>query len=49
MGSTPIRLPMLKRYEYWSNKGKVWTKWFRWNGEKLPSPIKSLRVEYKDE
>ena len=25
-----------KRYEYWSSKGKVWTKWFPWNSSYKP-------------
>lgn len=40
---------MLKRYEYWSAKGKVWTDWFKWDGAKLKSPIKNLKVEYKED
>jgi len=40
---------MKKRYQYWSKDGIVWTKWFNWNGEPLPSPFKKLKVEYKDE
>ena len=40
---------MLKRYEYWGPKGKTWTDWFHWTGPKMPSPIKNLKVEYKDE
>ena len=40
---------MLKRYEYWSSEGKVWTKWFKWDGPKMPSPMKGLKVEYKEE
>jgi len=40
---------MLKRYQYWSKDGIIWTNWFKWDGEKLPSPFKKLKVEYKDE
>ena len=40
---------MLKRYEYWSKNGIKWTKWFKWDGEKLKSPFKKLKVEYRDE
>lgn len=25
-----------KRYEYWSNKGKVWTDWFEWDTDFKP-------------
>ena len=42
-------LIMLKRYQYWSRDGIVWTDWFKWDGEKMPSPFKKLKVEYKDE
>ena len=40
---------MLKRYQYWSSEGIKWTKWFKWTGDKLPSPIKNLKVEYKED
>ena len=40
---------MLKRYQYWSREGIVWTDWFKWDGPKMPSPFKKLKVEYKDE
>lgn len=40
---------MLKRYQYWSKDGIAWTDWFKWDGEKLPSVSKRLKVEYKDE
>ena len=49
MGSSPTSESMLKRYEYWSSEGKVWTKWFKWDGPKMPSPMKGLKVEYKEE
>ena len=28
---------------------KLWTNWFNWDGPKLPSPFKKLKVEYRDE
>ena len=44
-----------KRYEYWSNKGKVWTKWFPWNCDLKPELqftdrriISRLYNEYKE-
>ena len=40
---------MLKRYQYWSREGIVWTDWFKWDGPKMTSPFKKLKVEYKDE
>lgn len=41
---------MLKRYQYWSRDGIVWTKWFKpFSEEKTPSLMKKLKVEYKDE
>ena len=40
---------MKKRYQYWSKDGIVWTNWFNWDGPKLPSPFKKLKVEYRDE
>lgn len=40
---------MQKRYQYWSKDGIVWTDWFNWDGPKLPSPFKKLKVEYRDE
>ncbi len=39
---------MKKRYQYWSKDGIVWTDWFDWDGPEMPSPIKKLKVEYKD-
>ena len=39
---------MLKRYEYWGPNGKTWTRWFRCR-TKAPSPMKGLKVEYKEE
>jgi hypothetical protein len=39
---------MKKRYQYWSKDGIVWTDWFEWNGSKMPSPFKKLKVEYRD-
>ena len=40
---------MKKRYQYWSKDGIVWTDWFDWDGPEMPSPIKKLKVEYKDD
>ena len=40
---------MKKRYQYWSKDGIVWTNWFNWDGPKLPSPFKKLKVEYNEE
>ena len=44
-----------KRYEYWSSKGKVWTKWFLWNSDYKPELqmddrriINRLYNEYKE-
>ena len=44
-----------KRFEYWSNKGKQWTKWFPWNSDYKPEfqftdkrIISRLRNEYKE-
>ena len=44
-----------KRYEYWSSKGKVWTKWFPWNSDYKPELqmndrriINRLRNEYEE-
>lgn len=35
----------LKRFEYWSNKGKVWTDWFPWNCDWKPEfQIKDRRI-----
>lgn len=42
-------LNMQKRYQYWSKDGIVWTDWFNWEGEKLPSPFKKLKVEYRED
>ena len=40
----------LKRYEYWSMEGKVWSEWFDYDGEQFPWQLKNkLRNEYKDE
>ena len=39
---------MQKRYQYWSKDGIIWTDWFEWDGPKMPSPFKKLKVEYKD-
>lgn len=45
-----------KRYEYWSSKGKVWTKWFPWNCDLKPELQMDdkrifcrLKNEYKNE
>ena len=40
---------MKKRYQYWSKNGIVWTDWFDWDGPEMPSPIKKLKVEYKED
>jgi len=40
---------LLKRYQYWSKDGIVWTDWFEWNSTKMSSPFKKLKVEYKDD
>lgn len=42
---------LYKRYQYYSNKGKVWTKWFRWNSDILDKwqINNKLLNEYKDE
>ena len=44
-----------KRYEYWSNKGKVWTDWFPLNFDYKPElqmddkrVISRLKNEYKE-
>ena len=44
-----------KRYEYWSSKDKVWTKWFPWNSDYKPELqmddrriINRLYNEYKE-
>jgi hypothetical protein len=44
-----------KRYEYLSSKGKVWTKWFKWNSDLRPELqmddrriINRLKNEYKE-
>lgn len=41
---------MLKRYEYWSKNGKVWTDWFEINSISKPEYQfgRKLRNEYKD-
>ena len=46
----------LKRYEYWSRDGKVWTDWFKWNSDIKPElQLTDRRInsrlfnEYKDE
>ena len=52
-----IRLIMIyKRYEYWSNKGKVLTDWFEWDSDWKPELQMDdrrifcrLKNEYKDE
>jgi hypothetical protein len=45
-----------KRYEYWSSKGKVWTKWFSWDSDLRPELQMDdrrifcrLRNEYREE
>ena len=45
-----------KRYEYWSNKGKILTDWFPWDSDWKPNlQIDDRRIfcrlknEYKDE
>ena len=40
---------MRKRYQYWGRHGITWTSWFNWNGSKMPSPIKKLKVEYAED
>ena len=47
---------MLKRYEYWSVKGKVWSNWFEWDSKLKPDFQMNdrrifcrLKNEYKDE
>lgn len=44
-----------KRYEYWSNEGKVWTDWFIWKSDLKPEfQINDKRIfcrlknEYKE-
>lgn len=40
----------LKRYQYWSSNGIVWTDWFPWTGERYPWQLKNkLKNEYKDD
>jgi hypothetical protein len=39
---------MKKRYQYWGKDGITWTDWFEWDGPKILSPFKKLKVEYKD-
>ena len=51
-----IHLIMIyKRYEYWSNGGKKWTKWFPWKSDLRPElQMEDRRIfcrlknEYKD-
>lgn len=26
----------LKRYQYWTDEGKVWTNWFKWDSDLKP-------------
>ena len=47
---------MLKRYEYWSSKGKVWTEWLDWDSDYKPELQMNdrrvfcrLKNEYKDD
>jgi len=41
---------MLKRYQYYSREGIVWTEWFKYEGEKYTWQLKNkLKNEYKDE
>lgn len=38
----------LKRYQYFSKEGKVWTPWFNYNGpEELYQLDKKLKNEYR--
>lgn len=44
------RSNMLKRYQYYSREGIVWTDWFKYEGEKYIWQLKNkLKNEYKDE
>ena len=39
---------MEKRYEYWTKEGKVWTPWFKYDGEKYKWQLKNeLKNEYR--
>lgn len=40
---------MLKRYQYHSSKGIVWTDWFPYNGPLYKYQLGKLKNEYKNE